>query len=336
MVMEELEAKRQVVEAGHELVRLRLIVRTWGNISCRIDADRFAITPSGMAYERLTENEIVTVNCRTLEHEGNLRPSGETGIHAAVYRMHPEVGFVIHTHQDAASALSLAGYDRLQPTEEEAAVFGAPVARADYGLPCSVALCARVSKTLEQTGCTTLFMTRHGVLATGRNRDEAFARAETLERVCGRALKTEPPQKPLMADASALLARVKEALPEYPYVLPCDDDAVRRISEDTRVLKPMLDDFAQLIGTGIVRIDANASAGRIRRAAKGRNAVLVKNYGGFCFAVGGDDAEAARYLLEKECKARLNARAYGGASVLSRRDRTFMRNNFLTNYSKLK
>ena len=56
------EAKRLVIEAGHRLVSAGLIARTWGNISARISDTQFVITPSGMAYEDLTPDKIVTAS----------------------------------------------------------------------------------------------------------------------------------------------------------------------------------------------------------------------------------------------------------------------------------
>ena len=52
---------------------------------------------------------------------------------------------------------------------------------AAYGLPCSEALCRRVTRVLKNTDANALFMARHGILALGRDADEAFLRAETVE-----------------------------------------------------------------------------------------------------------------------------------------------------------
>ncbi|MEL7657975.1 MAG: class II aldolase/adducin family protein, partial [Bacillota bacterium] len=104
--MERIEAKNLVIKAGLELMNSGLIARTWGNVSCRIDETTFAITPSGREYQTLTPDDIVEVKIEDLSHTGNIKPSSEKGIHAAVYQIHPEMNFVIHTHQENASAMS--------------------------------------------------------------------------------------------------------------------------------------------------------------------------------------------------------------------------------------
>ena len=64
-----LGAKEHIIEVSRELHDIGLLVRTWGNISCRIDADHFLITPSGIKYEDLTPEMIVAVNINDLSYE---------------------------------------------------------------------------------------------------------------------------------------------------------------------------------------------------------------------------------------------------------------------------
>ena len=331
-------AKRAVIDAGHELVARGLIARTWGKISCRIDEDRFAVTPSGMGYDRLTENEIVVVDCHTLLHEGDIKPSGETGIHAAVYRLRPEANFAIHTHQNAASAISLAGFDALHPTAEERAVLGGDgaVPRAAYGLPCTKPLCKAVTRVLESSPANVLFMVRHGILAIGGSREEAFARAAAVEHMCERIVQTEAPTAKRAFDPAAMTAAILAADPSLKSVRFLDCDPVVRVSEYKRVLVPMLDDFAQLIGTDIRCVSPDAAPAAAVSALKGRNAVLIRGCGALCTGVNEEDATAVEYLLEKECRTELNARAYGGAKPLPFFDRAVMRRIYVQKYSKLK
>ncbi len=108
------QAKQQVIAAGKRLVEANLIVRTWGgNVSSRLDQDRFLITPSGRNYLTLTPAEIVTVNISDLSYTGKVKPSSERRIHAAVYEHFPEINFVIHTHQEQASIIAASGLDSL-------------------------------------------------------------------------------------------------------------------------------------------------------------------------------------------------------------------------------
>ena len=131
MAYEIQEAKRLVVQAGKRLVESGLIARTWGNVSARISDTQFVITPSGRAYEDLTEDEIVVVNIEDCSHEGDIKPSSEKGVHAAAYRHHPTVDFVIHTHQKAATIVSITGMEIRNVYKEYADVLGEKVPCAE-------------------------------------------------------------------------------------------------------------------------------------------------------------------------------------------------------------
>lgn len=182
--MEILEAKELVIRAGHELLEAGLIVRTWGNISCRINDKQFVITPSGMAYDTLTPDDIVLVNIADLSYEGDVKPSSEKGIHASCYELRPNVNFVIHTHQKNASVVSTLGLDINNITGEDADIIGNDVPCASYGLPGQPKLRKGVIGALERSSSNAVIMKHHGAVCFGADYDEAYAVANALERVC--------------------------------------------------------------------------------------------------------------------------------------------------------
>ena len=95
-----------IVETGHALIEKKLVAGSWGNISCRIDAQNIAITPSGHGYETLTPEDVVIINRDGEVVEGKRIPSSELKVHTAIYNAYPEAGAVIHTHSIYASALA--------------------------------------------------------------------------------------------------------------------------------------------------------------------------------------------------------------------------------------
>ena len=189
--MDILEAKLAVIAAGKRLVETGLIARTWGNVSARVDGETFVITPSGKAYEGLAPDDIVQVKIKDLSYEGDVKPSSEKGIHAQVYRLRPEAGFVVHTHQHNASIAAVMG----KPIAGEAAhwwadVVGETVPVAAYGLPGTGKLAKGVTKALkEYPGSRAVLMAHHGALCVGADAQEAFRAADALEQVCLAFLK---------------------------------------------------------------------------------------------------------------------------------------------------
>lgn len=190
MAYEIQEAKELVVKAGKELIEKGLIARTWGNVSARISDTQFVITPSGRAYEDLTPDEIVVVNIEDCSHEGDIKPSSEKGVHAAAYRHHPEVNFVIHTHQKAATIVSITGMDVVNVYDEFKGVLGNLIPTADYAMSTTDSLRKKVENCMIlNPSVRAIMLMHHGALTMGDDYDHAFALAENLEACCEKVIK---------------------------------------------------------------------------------------------------------------------------------------------------
>jgi L-ribulose-5-phosphate 4-epimerase len=97
--------KEKAYEAAIELVKQKLIIHTFGNVS---ELDRakgvFAIKPSGIPYKKLKAKDMVIVNLENNVVEGRLKPSSDTKTHSMLYRNFAEIGGVVHTHSTYATA----------------------------------------------------------------------------------------------------------------------------------------------------------------------------------------------------------------------------------------
>ncbi len=182
--MDIMQAKLDVVKAGILLCEKGLIQRTWGNVSCRIDENSFAITPSGRDYLSLTPNDIVIVNISDLSYDGDIKPSSEKGVHAACYRLREDCNFVIHTHQTMASVAGLKGYDINHLEGESAAIIGKHVPLASYGLPGTKTLREGVTAAISRSSSKAILMKHHGAVCMGTDLENAFLVATELEKVC--------------------------------------------------------------------------------------------------------------------------------------------------------
>ena len=102
--------KTQVLEANLELVRRGLVIQAFGNAS-GIDRDEglVIIKPSGVAYDRLTVDNLVVVDLDGRTVDGDLRPSSDLATHMALYKAFPAIGGVAHTHSRFATSWAQAG-----------------------------------------------------------------------------------------------------------------------------------------------------------------------------------------------------------------------------------
>ncbi len=325
--MDAQRAKEAVASAGRRLLDTGLVTRTWGNVSCRVDADTFAITPSGLGYEHMTADDVVLYHMESGAFEGAHQPSSEKGVHAAAYKRFPNAGFVIHTHQDYASALGLAGYEPLLTKDAMSDCLGG-VAWAKYGLPGTKRLVQNVTDAM-QGGAHCVLMAHHGALIIGQSAKEAFSRAEELERACMAACKGQPEQTSETGDAlNALVTQ----LAADGTVFAADAPSIIAASMQKAGVCAQLDDMAQMLGYRIRCVKPNADA--VSRALQKRDAVLVECLGAICRGKTEGDAHALCLLVRKACVCFLHTRVCGEKATLSRLDAALMHAVYRLKYAK--
>lgn len=303
--MELAEAKQLVADTGRELLAKGLVARTWGNISVRVDDTHFAISPSGLGYERMQKEDVPILNREDGTWEGNRKPSSEYKVHAAAFACFDDVNFVIHTHQDYATIVGLVGVDALEMTQEEQALLG-KVCVAEYGLPGTDKLKENVADAYKK-GSKVVLMLHHGAVILGADKEDAMHKAEVLEAVCKRTI-----EKKCTADMNRALLEVAEQ----------------------KNFRPQLDDIAQMVGC-VIRVVEDDEA-KIAKALSKADAVIVKGRGVVTGDVDPDDREALIMLLGKSAVAKLYTQACGEKASLSLLDCTLMRLVYVHKYSKKK
>jgi L-fuculose-phosphate aldolase len=188
-LMNQLEAKQVVCDAGRRLLKEGLVARTWGNISARVDGNTFVITPSGRTYEELTTDDIVTVTIEDLAYDSHIKPSSEKGLHAEIYKLRPDVNAVVHTHQMNASTVAAAREDVPTVDKETEALIGPSVRVASYALPGTSKLAKATAACLEDRNAA--LMANHGAVCVGPDMDTAFTISTILERMCEQYIQSQ-------------------------------------------------------------------------------------------------------------------------------------------------
>ncbi|MER6064973.1 L-ribulose-5-phosphate 4-epimerase AraD [Streptomyces sp. NPDC001792] len=121
--------RREVLEANLAIPQVGLATLTWGNVSgVDREAGVFVIKPSGVTYESLTIDDLVTVRLADgAVVAGNLRPSTDTETHRCLYLAFPSIGGVTHTHSTHAVAFAQARRDIPVLGTTHADTFNGPV-----------------------------------------------------------------------------------------------------------------------------------------------------------------------------------------------------------------
>lgn len=353
-----LAAKKHIIEVARELHEVGLLVRTWGNISQRVDEKSFIITPSGIKYEDLTPDMIVKVNIDDLSHEGDVTPSSEKAVHAVCYKERKNVEFIVHTHQVYASCAGTLGLKKISTYFDDEDVI-IPV--APYALPGTKKLADNVLATLKKyPASNALIMANHGTVCLGRNSKEAVFEAEKLEVSCHNFLvdvcKTDMnhgvevgynshlENGEIVYDIKDTPQRVKDIhsaiyakRPDVKYIVHNKSEAVMMVSRRANHMRPLLDDFAQLIGYSI-RVPSNEhgkDGQNYHNIKRNVNAIFSLNDGAYCVGKDEEDAMAVAIVLDKGCIAHTAVMRHGEGHYLSLWECYLMNRHYRKSYGKL-
>ena len=195
--------KEKVWKANLDLVKNKLVLFTWGNVS---EIDRASglvvIKPSGVEYDGMKPADMVVVDLNGKVVEGDLRPSSDTPTHLEFYKAFPEIGGVTHTHSTFATAWAQAG--RAIPfyatTHADYFYGDIPCARAltqaeiegEYEKNTGLAIVETFRKgNLKPLEVPGVLIKSHGVFAFGKDADNSVYNATVIEEVAKMAAVTE-------------------------------------------------------------------------------------------------------------------------------------------------
>jgi L-fuculose-phosphate aldolase len=181
---------------------------TSGNVSVR-DGDGFLITPTGLAYDTLTPDDMPRMALDGT-WTGTRKPSSEWRLHRDLYAARPEAGAVLHAHSPFAVSLACLRRD-IPPFHYMIARFGGDTVRcAPYAIFGSQELSTAAMRAMD--GRKACLLANHGLLVAGRDLAEAFALAVELEELCEqywRACQIGTPVLLMAAEMSAVLEQFK-------------------------------------------------------------------------------------------------------------------------------
>jgi len=176
-----LEAMNEVLRTGQEMARRGLVAGSSGNCSVRVpNTDLIVITPTSIEYELLLQEDMCVVDMGTEAVEGRYKPSIEISMHRAIYEARPEIGGIVHTHQQMGTAVSVAGKSIPPILEEQVFQLLGAVDLAQYAPPGTKELADNTVAALSYKNACLL--AHHGVVAVGALIRDALLHAEIVER----------------------------------------------------------------------------------------------------------------------------------------------------------
>lgn len=164
------------------MYKQELVAGTWGNISIRLedDSNKFAITPSGIDYREIEEEDIVILNLEGEKIEGKKDPSTENPLHRHIYKARENIKAIFHTHSTFASAVACTRKNIPPIMEDMVQIVGGSIETARYELPGSEDLAKAAVEALGEKNAALL--ANHGAVALGKDIDMALKVAKIVEK----------------------------------------------------------------------------------------------------------------------------------------------------------
>lgn len=181
MLME--KEREQIVDYGRQMLSEGLVKVTSGNLSIYDPGTGFmAISPSGIPYFETKAEDVVILTLDGEKVEGGRKPSSEHNLHAAVYKVRPDAGAVVHTHSMFATTLSIVG----EPVKTVHFVLANLLGRtevpvAPYCTYGTMELANAVMDAMKDSDACLL--ANHGMVSCGKTMADAYLLASMVEEV---------------------------------------------------------------------------------------------------------------------------------------------------------
>ncbi|NOX87818.1 MAG: class II aldolase/adducin family protein [Calditrichaeota bacterium] len=173
------EYKDQLLLVGKRMYDRGYVASNDGNISARLDEDRFLITPTGMSKGFMKKEDLIVIDRKGRVIEGNRKPSSEVFLHLAVYEQRPDVRSVCHAHPPYATAFAVAGIPLDECVLPEVIITLGHIPLVEYGTTGTDEICKPLLKYVKEFDA--FLLANHGVLTVGGDLLSAYHKMETVE-----------------------------------------------------------------------------------------------------------------------------------------------------------
>lgn len=185
------EIKEQICDLGARLWQLGYVASNDGNISVKIDDNRYLITPTGVSKGLMKPEMIIEINDmgEIISDNKMYKPTSEVPMHLRCYHDRDDVMAVVHAHPPISTAFAVTHKALDSNLMPELVVTLGSIPLADYGGPYSSATQEAVAKLLPK--CNAMLLKNHGVVTVGESLLSAYFRMETVEHVAKISLYAE-------------------------------------------------------------------------------------------------------------------------------------------------
>lgn len=194
--------RQELILFGNRLLQEGFTKGTGGNLSIFDRQSRkMLITPSAIAYQDITPEDIMVIDIDGRVVEGSRTPSSEWEMHLMIYRHREDIDALIHAHTTYCTAVACLRKE-LPAVHYMIAVAGENVRCADYATFGTRELAQNALVAMDDRRA--VLLANHGVLAGGVNLKDAFNVLEEVEYTAQLYYLTSSMGDPVILDHSEM------------------------------------------------------------------------------------------------------------------------------------
>lgn len=209
-----LKIAAECILQNKELIKKKLVIHNFGNVSLRIDKEHFVIKPSGAKLAKLKPQDMPIINIKSGKKvKGNLKPSTDTPTHLEIYKKFNNINSIAHNHSIYATAwaqssksIPLMGTTHADYWKNEVPIvefLSLKDLKQDYEKNTGKLILKTLDrKKLNAYTCPGVIVAGHGPFTWGSENSSAVINAEILEFVAQTTFQS-------------FLLKIKKKLPKY-------------------------------------------------------------------------------------------------------------------------
>ena len=196
------------------LIKKKLVIHNFGNVSIRADDEHFLIKPSGANLSRIKPSDIPLINILSGKKiKGKLNPSTDTPTHLEIYKNYKGINSITHTHStyatvwaQSAKSIPLVGTTHADYWKNEVPLIGyinfKDLNKNYEQNTGKLILKTLKKKKLDAYTCPGVIVAGHGPFTWGTKIDSSIINAEVLEFIAETTFQS-------------YLLKIKKKLPKY-------------------------------------------------------------------------------------------------------------------------
>lgn len=209
-----LKLASECINENKKLVKKKLVIHNFGNVSLRLDNNHFIIKPSGAKLSNLKPTDMPVINIKTGKKiKGKLKPSTDTPTHLEIYKKFQNINSIAHNHSTYATvwaqsskAIPLVGTTHADYWENEVPLvnfLSLKDLNEDYEKNTGKLILKTLKKKkLNAYTCPGVIVAGHGPFTWGEKKDSSVTNAEILEFVAQTTFQSH-------------ILKIKKKLPKY-------------------------------------------------------------------------------------------------------------------------